>query len=92
MAGRGHVELKICLGKIRQRTKSAPGRQALYKAEQVIDAARAAQHALAELDLVVADFMPSVGRCALQNYQRLNEAPIKARDAMDKLAALLGEV
>lgn len=32
-----------------------------------------------ELLLLIEDFMPNIGRCALNNYQRLNEAPIKAR-------------
>ena len=31
---------------------------------------------------VINDFMPNVGRCALQNYQELNEAPIAARAAI----------
>ena len=33
---------------------------------------------------VIEDFMPNVGRCALQNYQELNEAPIAARAAIAK--------
>lgn len=86
----GHVELKMELGKVRGRTRSERYRRALKQAEDLIDAARAAQHALEEMDLVIADFMPNVGRCALQNYQRLNEAPIKAQDAVSKLRALLG--
>jgi hypothetical protein len=39
----------------------------------------AALDVVAELLGVVDDFMPNVGRCNLQNYQRLNEAPFKAR-------------
>ena len=29
---------------------------------------------------VVDDFMPNIGRCTLQNYQRLNEFMVEARE------------
>jgi len=38
---------------------------------------------VAELLLVIDDFMPNIGNCALQNYKRLNEAPIRARKALE---------
>lgn len=38
--------------------------------------------AIGELLLLIEDFMPNIGRCVLQDYQRLNEAPIEARKAV----------
>lgn len=35
-----------------------------------------------ELLLVIDDFIPNIGNCALQNYKRLNDAPIRARKAL----------
>lgn len=86
-----YVEIKRELGKIRNGTKSHNYRNALMKAEYIIDAARQAQHALEEMDLLVKDFMSNIGRGTLQNYARLNNAPIMASDALSKLRALLGE-
>ena len=34
---------------------------------------------LSEMVKLVDDFMPNVGRCTIQNYRRLNDAPIEAR-------------
>lgn len=86
-----YVEIKKELGKIRNGTKSHNYRNALMKAEHIIDAARQAQHALEEMDLLVKDFISNVGKCTLQNHARLNNAPIMAGDALSKLRALLGE-
>jgi len=38
--------------------------------------------ALEEMLLLNEDWLPDVGICTLQNYQRLNEAPIAARKAI----------
>jgi len=86
-----YVEIKRELGKIRNGTKSHNYRNVLMKAEHIIDAARQAQHALEEMDLLVKDFMSNVDKCALQNPARLSNAPIMASDALSKLRALLGE-
>jgi len=86
-----YVELKRELGKIRNGTKSHNYRNVLMKAEHVIDAARQAQHALEEMDLLVKDFMSNIDKCTLQNSARLSNAPIMASDALSKLRALLGE-
>ena len=40
---------------------------------------------ITDLLTVIDDFMPNVGRCALQNYQKLNEAPINARRLIARL-------
>ena len=40
--------------------------------------------ALGECLLLIEDMMPGVAGIALQNYQRLNEAPINARTALAK--------
>ena len=40
--------------------------------------------ALGECLLLIEDMMPGVAGIALQNYQRLNEAPINARKALAK--------
>src|SRR5690606_20791619 len=87
----GHVEMRMELEKLRNSLKSERRRRTLQKVEHLIDAARQAQHALEEMDLLVKDFMPNVGKCVLQNYARLNNAPIMASDAMAKLRALFGE-
>mgnify|MGYP001465257580 CR=1 FL=1 len=87
----GYVEVKMELEKLRNSLKSERRRRTIQQAEHLIDAARQAQHALEEMDLLVKDFMPNVGKCVLQNYARLNNAPIMAQDALAKLRALLGE-
>ena len=89
--GCGHVEMKMELEKLRNSLKSERRRRTIQQTEHLIDAARQAQHALEEMDLLVKDFIPNVGKCVLQNYARLNNAPIMASDAMAKLRALLGE-
>jgi hypothetical protein len=63
-------------------------RPAYREYARLIAQAPAMAEVINELLLVVEDFMPNVGRCALQNYQRLNEAPIKARAL---LAAIHGK-
>lgn len=40
-----------------------------------------------ELLLLVDDFMPNIGKCCIQNYQRLNEAPLAARAAIAQAEA-----
>ena len=37
-----------------------------------------------DLVAVVDDFMPNIGKCSLQNYRRLNEAPITGRQIVEK--------
>ena len=44
--------------------------------------------AILELLAVVEDFMPNVGNCALQNYERLNTAPAEGRRAIEAALAL----
>ncbi|MEE9609529.1 MAG: hypothetical protein V3U03_17465 [Myxococcota bacterium] len=46
------------------------------------DRERALAGAVTELLALVDDFMPNVGRCALQDYKRLNDAPTAGRVAL----------
>jgi len=80
------VELIMMLAKIRNTNRTGASankiRSALRQAEQAIEAAEQMKHALREMQALVADFMPNIGRCALQNYARMNDAPIAARQAI----------
>lgn len=40
---------------------------------------------LKECLLLIDDFMPNIGHCVLQNYQRMNEAPMNARTLIRKI-------
>ena len=43
---------------------------------------------LKECLLLIDDFMPNIAHCFLQNYKRLNEAPMNARTLIGKLEEL----
>ena len=45
---------------------------------------------LSEMVKLVDDFMPNVGRCTIQNYRRLNDAPIEARRLLAALTPVEG--
>ena len=46
---------------------------------------------LSEMVKLVDDFMPNVGRCTIQNYRRLNDAPIEARRLLAALTPAGGQ-
>ena len=87
----GRVELHMMLEYMRSRTSSERYRHALKQAEDALAAAREMRAALGEALKVIDDFMPNVGRCVLQDYKRLNDAPIAARTAIDKFDKLYRE-
>lgn len=84
-----HVELRLALGQIRKGTRSEARRRALKQAEDVVAAARTAQHALEKMQAVVDALMPGVRYISVQDYAALNNVPIEARDAVSKLRMLL---
>lgn len=84
----GRVELHMMMEHMRARTGSERYRAALKQAEDALHAAHEARLALSEMLKLHSDFMPNVGRCVIQDYKRLNDAPIAARQAIDKLNEL----
>lgn len=87
------VELVMMLdhmrGRIRDGASANKTRSALRQAVAAIEAAEQMKHALREMQLLVNDFMPNIGRISLQNYARMNDAPIEARQAiLNYLAAV----
>lgn len=81
----GRVELHMMLEHMRVRTGSDRYRQALKQAEDALNAAHEMRLAMVQMQGVIDDFMPNVGSCVIQDYKRLNDAPIAARAAVDKL-------
>lgn len=89
------VELVMMLdhmrGRIRDSASANKTRSALRQAAAAIEAAEQMKHALREMQLLVNDFMPNIGKCALQNYARMNDAPIEARQAIINYLAAVPE-
>lgn len=89
------VELMMVLERIRNTPRTSAGankiRAAIKQAENAIEAAEQMKRALREMQLLVNDFMPNIGRCSLQNYARMNDAPIAARAAIVNYLAAVPE-
>lgn len=89
------VELIMMLDKLRNTHRTGASankiRHCLRQAAEAIEAAEQMKHALREMQLLVNDFMPHIGRIALQNYARMNDAPIAARQAIVNYLAAVPE-
>ena len=60
-------------------------RTALSVAVCAVNTFDEAKASLTELLLLVEDMMPNIARGVVQNYRRLNEAPIRAKAVLAKL-------